>query len=97
MTYGLIFFNEGVKLMHGEVCKIWRRYAPPFLRYLQKTLGGAKMPPPTGRGLTLKGQDEHQAIRGLGHGLGQGHAEMVMNRLYEANTMCFSFSAFFIL
>ena len=42
MTYDLIFFHEGVKFMYGEVCKIWRCYAPPFLRYLHKTLGGPK-------------------------------------------------------
>ena len=48
-----IIFAEGVELISGKVCKIWRRYAPPFFRYAQKTSGGGLIsaPPPSVRGL----------------------------------------------
>ena len=46
-------FRSYVKRLPHRLCQIWRRCAPPFLRYLQKTLGGggASTPLP-GRGLT---------------------------------------------
>ena len=50
---GSSFFWKCVKLLAEQVWQIWRRYAPPFSRYLRKTLRGAEInPPPPVRGLT---------------------------------------------
>ena len=43
MTFGVIgssFFWKCGKLLAEQLWRIWRRYAPPFLRYLRKTWGG---------------------------------------------------------
>ena len=34
---GSSFFWERVKLLAEQLWQIWRRYAPPFFRYLRKT------------------------------------------------------------
>ena len=45
-------FRSYVKRLPHRLCQIWRRCAPPFLRYLRKTLGGGSHRPPLpGRGL----------------------------------------------
>ena len=38
--------------MDGQVCKKWRRWAPPFFSYSRKKQGGLKRPPP-GRRLKM--------------------------------------------
>ena len=44
-------FLKAVQKMIEQVLKIWRRYAPPFFRYLGKTWGGCLNTPPARRGL----------------------------------------------
>ena len=48
-------FRSYVKRLPHRLCQIWRRCAPPFLRYLRKTLGGGshRPPPLPGRGLNV--------------------------------------------
>ena len=49
-------FRSYVKRLPHRLCQIWRRCAPPFLRYLRKTLGGGRIDPPLpGRGLKGRG------------------------------------------
>ena len=43
VTFGVIgssFFWKCVKLLAEQLWQYWRRYAPPFFRYLRKTWGG---------------------------------------------------------
>ena len=47
-------FRSYVKRLPHRLCQIWRRCAPPFLRYLRKTLGGVASTPLPGRGLNNK-------------------------------------------
>ena len=42
-------FRSYVKRLPHRLCQIWRRCAPPFLRYLRKTLGGVASTPPPAR------------------------------------------------
>ena len=42
-------FRSYVKRLPHRLCQIWRRCAPPFLRYLRKTLGGVCIDPPPAR------------------------------------------------
>ena len=58
VTFGVIgssFFRKCVKLLAEQLWQIWRRYVPPFFRYLRKTVrGGWNQPPPRPvRGLRL--------------------------------------------
>ena len=48
VTFGVIgssFFWKCVKLLAEQLWQIWRRYAPPFFRYLRKTSGGGGCTP----------------------------------------------------
>ena len=50
VTFGVIgssFFRKCVKLLAEQLWQIWLRYAPPFFRYLGKTVrgGGLKSTP----------------------------------------------------
>ena len=51
----VIVFWKCTKLLAEQLWQIWRRYAPPFFRYLRKTWGGGRMtaPPPAVRGLKV--------------------------------------------
>ena len=58
VTFGVIgssFFLEMCQIVGWAAMEIWRRYAPPFFRYLRKTWGGriTAPPPPAVRGLNL--------------------------------------------
>ena len=51
----VIFFWKCVKLLAEQLWQIWRRYAPPFSRYLRKTLrGGWNQPPPAGARVNIR-------------------------------------------
>ena len=56
----IVFFfggGECVKLLAEQLWQFWRRYAPPFFRYLRKTWGADNRPPPTVRGRGLHRPD----------------------------------------
>ena len=41
----IVIFCKCVKLLAEQLWQIWRRYAPPFFRYLRKTWGGVDIRP----------------------------------------------------
>ena len=45
---GSSFFRQCVILLAEQLWQIWRRYAPPFFRYLRKTVRGGWNQPPAG-------------------------------------------------
>ena len=49
LTWKVKIYTQGVFLICAEERHIWRRAAPPFLRYLRKTGGGHNMPPSSAR------------------------------------------------
>ena len=67
---GSSFVYKGVNLLAEQLWQIWRSYAPPFFRYLRKTLRGVEInPPPAGARVkvfkALNDPDVPTAIRAM--------------------------------
>ena len=66
LCHRVIVFWECVKLLVEQLWQIWRRYAPPFFRYLRKTSWGRITAPP-GRARVIKGTCRARATRNYRH------------------------------